>query len=239
MTKLYEMYGIPEKMSLEFDDPPSYAVVKCLDDESYGQDRLHPYHQQLWGQCEYWTPLEAALLVCEIAPDGEDLYEVIQETVEDQGFGTKYFLWKHEYQFAIAKEVLFLFERSRLAPKSAPSEWIKYYRQLRLNDPKFGDTRYGEVCWFDYYRVALENNDSPEIPGADDRSYVSDDLQYLKQASTKFWAKVDRDSPGTHPDNDTVAKWLVEKGYSPTTANIAASIIRPAWAAKGRKPRNE
>jgi hypothetical protein len=67
-------------------------------------------------------------------------------------------------------------------------------------------------------------------------AYKSDDLQYLNQAARLFWSKVDRYSLGSHPDNGDVAKWLVGKGYSPSTAKIAASIIRPTWAAKGRKP---
>lgn len=69
--------------------------------------------------------------------------------------------------------------------------------------------------------------------------YISDDLAYLKQAAFMFWARVDRGNKAEHPDNDEVARWLIEKGYSPTTAKIAASIIRPVWAAKGRKPENE
>jgi hypothetical protein len=64
---------------------------------------------------------------------------------------------------------------------------------------------------------------------------TSDKLMYLVQASRKFWAKVEKDDPTTHPRNKDVAKWLVDEcEMSPALAAKAASIIRPEWAFVGR-----
>ena len=65
---------------------------------------------------------------------------------------------------------------------------------------------------------------------------VSDKLAKMNQASMKFWSNADRDDRGTHPENATVAVWLVKQGFSPTLADKAATIIRPEWAPTGRKP---
>lgn len=70
-----------------------------------------------------------------------------------------------------------------------------------------------------------------------DNSHISDQLSYLKQASNKFWGKADPNNKGTHPDNKVVTVWLIARGYTKTLAASAASIIRPSWAAKGRKPK--
>ena len=65
----------------------------------------------------------------------------------------------------------------------------------------------------------------------------SDALTYLNRASQKFWANADRDDKQTHPINAVVSKWLHEKGgLSTRLADSGASIIRPKWAAVGRKP---
>ena len=64
----------------------------------------------------------------------------------------------------------------------------------------------------------------------------SDLLAYLNQASQRFWANADRDDKGTHQANESVSKWLQDKGLSKRLADSGASIIRPKWAAVGRKP---
>lgn len=78
-----------------------------------------------------------------------------------------------------------------------------------------------------------QSTDEP-LPAS--HAHVSDKLTRMNQASTKFWSNADRDDRGTHPDNTTVAAWLVEQGFSPTLADKAATIIRPGWAPTGRKP---
>jgi len=64
----------------------------------------------------------------------------------------------------------------------------------------------------------------------------SEKLARLNQASSKFWGNVDRHDRTTHPDNKAVEQWLIECGFSETLAEKAATIIRPEWAATGRKP---
>jgi hypothetical protein len=97
-----------------------------------------------------------------------------------------------------------------------------------------------DVDIFSFMRNVTEAKQDAQPASADEfRAHASPNLTILNKAFSKFWANADRDDKGTHPDNEDVAVWLIEKSYSPTTANIAASIIRPAWAAKGRKPRNE
>ena len=78
-----------------------------------------------------------------------------------------------------------------------------------------------------------QSTDEP-LPAS--HAHVSDKLAKMNQASTKFWSNADRDDRGTHPDNATVAAWLVKGGLSPTLADKAATIIRPEWAPTGRKP---
>lgn len=67
-------------------------------------------------------------------------------------------------------------------------------------------------------------------------AHVSNKLALLNQAATRFWANADRDDRATHRANKEVVSWLVDRGYKPTLAEKAASIIRPEWAPVGRKP---
>ena len=64
----------------------------------------------------------------------------------------------------------------------------------------------------------------------------SDALAALNQASLIFWSKVDPNDPATHPENSQVSEWLMKKGFSSSLASKGATIIRPEWAAIGRKP---
>jgi hypothetical protein len=64
----------------------------------------------------------------------------------------------------------------------------------------------------------------------------SEKLACLNQASSKFWGNADRHDRTTHPDNKDVEQWLIQRGFSETLAEKAATIIRPEWAATGRKP---
>lgn len=77
-------------------------------------------------------------------------------------------------------------------------------------------------------------NDAP-MPTS--RAHVSDKLAKMNQAAEKFWSNADREDRTTHPDNATVAAWLVQNDFSATLADKAATIIRPEWARTGRKPR--
>lgn len=84
----------------------------------------------------------------------------------------------------------------------------------------------------------LRELESPEanVQAGTSHANRSDQLAIMNQASFRFWSKAERTDRGTHPDNATVAEWLIERRFSKSTANIAASIIRPEWAPVGRKP---
>lgn len=70
MAKPYEIYGIPEKPWLGCDEPPEYAEPFESEGENDSFDASGIYHTQvrLWGNAEYWTPLEAAILLAGVAP---------------------------------------------------------------------------------------------------------------------------------------------------------------------------
>lgn len=78
---------------------------------------------------------------------------------------------------------------------------------------------------------AVGNN--PKHMGKD---HISEKLSLLNQAAVKFWANADPNDRETHPTNIKVAAWLHERGLHESTADNAASLIRPQWAPKGRKP---
>ena len=68
------------------------------------------------------------------------------------------------------------------------------------------------------------------------RGYLNGKMEKMIQASQLFWGNADRNEKDTHLDNKIPAKWFVEQGFSDTQADEAASLIRPEWAARGRKP---
>lgn len=68
--------------------------------------------------------------------------------------------------------------------------------------------------------------------------YNSDFLQFMKQAAAKFWGHptiVKLDS-STHPKTKDIEDWFIGKEMSKSLAKHAASLIRPDFAVKGRKP---
>jgi hypothetical protein len=66
-------------------------------------------------------------------------------------------------------------------------------------------------------------------------NFKSDKFSILCQAAQRFWSNADKNDKTTHPDNASVTKWLIERGYSETLAEKAATILRPEWAATGRR----
>jgi hypothetical protein len=110
--------------------------------------------------------------------------------------------------------------------------------------PSFSRERLGD--WFSlkgfqpiYSFVPTPDKDEQQKqfePRPTTRAHVSDKLAKMNQAAERFWGNADRADRGTHPDNATVAAWLVGRGFSSTLADKAATIIRPEWAPTGRKP---
>jgi hypothetical protein len=74
-----------------------------------------------------------------------------------------------------------------------------------------------------------------EIEFLQNKAYPSDQLRILNDASEIFWGNADPKQKDTQPINDTVIKWLMDREFSQISAQQGASIIRPAWAAQGRR----
>jgi len=66
-------------------------------------------------------------------------------------------------------------------------------------------------------------------------NHISKDLILLNRAAKEFWSTADPDDKATHPTNDEVTEWLKQQGMSQNSAEQGATIIRPEWAAKGRR----
>lgn len=123
MTKPYEIYGIPDKCFYGYDEPPDYAFHSRFfgSKSAFEMDRKVEelsYEMSLWGFTDYWTPLEAALLLVGIQPDCDCIYEVYRYDEPFIGLKTPRYFWQHDAQFEYARDYLFLFERSTLAPKA-------------------------------------------------------------------------------------------------------------------------
>ncbi len=76
------------------------------------------------------------------------------------------------------------------------------------------------------------HQDKPTIPD----EYISDYLALLNKAAFEFWSSADPDEKTTHPTNEQVMSWLKKQGFSDINAKQGAVIIRPEWAANGRRP---
>ena len=66
--------------------------------------------------------------------------------------------------------------------------------------------------------------------------HISKGLELMNRAALEFWWSAERDDTATHPNNADVSAWLQKQGLSKSAADNAASLIRPHWAATGRKP---
>jgi hypothetical protein len=70
-----------------------------------------------------------------------------------------------------------------------------------------------------------------------DLNSISKDLATLNNTAHKFWANADKDDKDTHPKQQDVISWLKSQGFSDISAKQGATIIRPKWAADGRRPK--
>jgi len=176
MKKLYEIHGIPDNPWLEYDAPPDYVILFEADTENssfFVPFGLAPGDLRLWGALNYWTVLEAALLLAGASLDDPELYAAEQLNVTDEGYGDKLFTWKYAPSFHHAKEYLFLLKRSDLAPKASPVEWVKYFHSIvdkiyigtgsknSRTDVKNDYFRGG--VWFDFFHRELNETNQVEI----------------------------------------------------------------------------
>ena len=78
---------------------------------------------------------------------------------------------------------------------------------------------------------------STEPPPERGHANESDELRWAILASSKWWKDADRDDKTTHHTNKTVSDWLREKNpnLDHTAADRIATLVRPSWAAKGRR----
>lgn len=170
MAKPYELHGIPNPF-LNDRGPPEYAIIRDEDLESgtfLNPYSLAPGDLRLWGNVSYWTALEAALLLEGISPDDDELYAAKRMDMSDSDLETDYcYSWKYMREFYSASQNLFLFERSALAPRAAPIEWVKYYnkkiRQVQPADQpksKYSIEYYGG--WLDFFSGELAECSLPE-----------------------------------------------------------------------------
>lgn len=86
------------------------------------------------------------------------------------------------------------------------------------------------------FERSLQGFDAEEMGGGDHSNFRSSKLTVLIEASRRFWGKHSVKTRADHPTNDTVAVWLEKNEFSPSLAREGAKIIRPDWAAVGRKP---
>lgn len=254
MAKPYEIHGIPDNAWLEYDEPPEYAVIyedNGVDDPFYSPHGLIPGEERLWGKAEYWTPLEAALLMVGVSPDDEQLYAVSREIVPDEGYGASYYNWKYKYEFDRARDYLFLLERCSLAPKAAPIEWVKYFNKKVRRTSSFMEIRDGDN-WLEYFAVELNENDqaesaksiTPDNPGRRERQHetilpitTSESTAPLSgDTYSTRWLEIQQATiaqffnPRRNPDakRGEVVEWIkqqAEKAGLPDSNNVATTIF--------------
>lgn len=82
-----------------------------------------------------------------------------------------------------------------------------------------------------------ENEQQPLPVYNDEQHHISKDLAILNNAAHKFWANADKNDKDTHPKQEVVREWLLSQGFSGESATQGAVIIRPKWAAIGRRPK--
>lgn len=76
----------------------------------------------------------------------------------------------------------------------------------------------------------------PSVKIDESTEHISNELKVLNQAAFEFWSTADPNDKNTHPTNDEVFNWLKKQGFSNISAKQGAVIIRPEWAASGRRP---
>lgn len=173
METLYQVYGIPDDLDLDVSNINKYDYVifyPIMDGEiildGIGSAELDSKDYLLWGAVEYWTELEASLLLAGLNPNNQNLYAVGEVvTWGNDGLPITTYYWINENLFLVAKEFLFLFGRSPLTPKAAPIEWIRYYEENFHSKL----TLYNHLIfsgysnkWLNYFNFELSKNNQVE-----------------------------------------------------------------------------
>jgi|GEM_PF-6685424 len=136
--KDYEKYGIPDDLFLDYRNIKKYLeytiLIEINDENDFeisadSSAVLEDSSLALWFAAEYWTTLEASLLIAGLNPLHSNLYAIAGKFEYDRdGLITdaKY-RWINETQLSAAKDYFFIFKRSLLNPQANPSKWLSFY----------------------------------------------------------------------------------------------------------------
>lgn len=128
-------------------------------------------------------------------------------------------------------------------------EQVKYFRAVKRNalDDKYDPEVIPEAYKMKVMEIiderdalraelAIYQAQADNANTGNSRDHVSDKLAILNQTAFKFWGNQNENTRSTHPDNEVIETWLVDRDFSKKEADAATSIIRPSWAPSGRKP---
>lgn len=115
-----------------------------------------------------------------------------------------------------------------------------------IQNIRISETNDGGIVKHEHYNnIKIHKNNNIETAPTNNRTpnqdpppnqNKSEKLTILNQASLLFWSNADKNDKDTWPDTKEIISWLQKKGFKETSAERAASIIRPEWAGSGRRP---
>lgn len=154
----------------------------------------------------------------------EDMAKYGLET--EEYFGTNYYLEKH-LVIQYAADIL---KKDYSSPPDIDEVLEEIQRENKENR-KVNDNVMLEL-------FGIDNDESKQ------ESYSSFheqplSLKLANNAFSRFWGNANPAEKDTQPNNSDIAKWVIEQSGGKITQTMAdkiAQIIRPEWAATGRKP---
>lgn len=154
----------------------------------------------------------------------EDMAKYGLET--EEYFGTNYYLEKH-LVIQYAADIL----RKDYSSLPDIDEVLEEIQRENKENRKVNDNVMLEL-------FGIDNDESKQ------ESYSSFheqplSLKLANNAFSRFWENANPAEKDTQPNNSDIAKWVIEQSGGKITQTMAdkiAQIIRPEWAATGRKP---
>ena len=190
-----------------------------------------------WLKHEVWSLYEAALLFADINPDSVKLKNDLNKFDFLRLTSLKGITYDDRKANLDECKALLDYENTSndiyrcLSGKNesdTPQNWIDLAISKQFTIPWLG-----AAIERGFYN--LEQSEEAKQPFDKSHANVSERLSHLNQASRKFWANANPSDSSSHPETRDVESWLTARGYRPTLASKAATIIRPDWAPKGRK----
>jgi len=183
-----------------------------------------------WLMHSQWTLADAAALAAGVEPVRDDRPNKVVETVLDAPQRKRIEVVYRELKSATGTE---------RAQKREGFTEVEASRTGLLGNTRVLTSEF--LAWAARRRFELPEPLRMAAPAAPSsvtatEAHLSERLATLNQTARKFWGNVNREERDTHPNNRDVVKWLIERGFSESLANKAATIIRPEWAVTGRKP---